>query len=49
MDNLIVFSVSMLGAVAEFLGTEPIIYLFGLVCLVVVCKALHILMFSRLD
>lgn len=38
MENMIAFSVAMLDAVATFLGSEPIIYIFGLVCLVVVFK-----------
>lgn len=39
MDAMIVYSTSMLQAVATFLGSEPIIYLFGLICLSVVVKA----------
>ena len=38
MENMTEFFVEMLHAVATFLGTEPIIYLFGLVCLVLVVK-----------
>ena len=38
MENMTVFFVDMLQAVATFLGSEPIIYIFGLVCLVIVVK-----------
>ena len=38
MENMTVFFVDMLRAVATFLGSEPIIYIFGLVCLVIVVK-----------
>ena len=38
MEAMITFSSGMLDAVARFLGSEPIIYLFGLVCLCFVVK-----------
>ena len=38
MQDMTVFFVEMLNAVAAFLGSEPIIYLFGLVCLAVLVK-----------
>ena len=38
MAAMIVFSVGMLEAIAAFLGSEPIIYLFGLICLAVLVK-----------
>lgn len=38
MDAMIVYSTGMLDAIATFLGSEPIIYLFGLVCLALVVK-----------
>lgn len=38
MDNMTVFFTSMLGAVADFLAADPIIYIFGLVCLCSVVK-----------
>lgn len=38
MEAMIAYSVSMLEAVATFLGSEPIIYLFGLICLAGVAK-----------
>lgn len=39
MEAMIAYSTGMLEAVALFLGSEPIIYLFGLICLVFVIKA----------
>ena len=38
MDAMLAYSVGMLDAVSAFLGSEPIIYLFGLVCLTLVVK-----------
>ncbi|MCM1234791.1 MAG: hypothetical protein NC489_32210 [Ruminococcus flavefaciens] len=38
MDNMTVFFSVMLTMVADFLGREPIIYLFGLACLTMVIK-----------
>lgn len=38
MESMTTFFIEMLGAVSTFLGSEPIIYIFGLVCLVVVVK-----------
>lgn len=38
MDNMLAFSIGLLEAVADFLGSEPIIYVFGLVCFVIVGK-----------
>lgn len=38
MENMTAFFVEILNAVASFLGAEPIIYLFGLICLVLVVK-----------
>ncbi len=38
MEAMITFSSGMLDAVAQFLGSEPIIYLFGLVCRCFVVK-----------
>ena len=38
MSDMMSFSVGLLEAVATFLGSEPIIYIFGLVCLVIVVK-----------
>lgn len=39
MEAMIAYSVGMLDAVAAFLSSEPIIYLFGLICLAVLGKA----------
>lgn len=39
MEAMIAYSSGMLDAVAMFLGSEPIIYLFGLFCLALVVKA----------
>lgn len=38
MTPMINFSVTMLGAIADFLGSEPIIYLFGLILFCFICK-----------
>lgn len=38
-DSMRVYSVGMLDAMAVFLSSEPIIYLFGLICLAVVVRA----------
>lgn len=38
MQDMTAFFVEMLNAVATFLGSEPIIYLFGLVCLTLVVQ-----------
>lgn len=38
MENMTVFFREMLQAVAAFLGTEPVIYIFGLVCLAALVK-----------
>lgn len=43
MNAMIDFSIAMLGAVANFLGSEPIIYLFGLVCFCFIVKAFRTL------
>lgn len=40
MENMSAFFVEMLNAISNFLGSEPIIYLFGLLLLVVVVKVL---------
>lgn len=38
MEAMIAYSAGMLDAIAAFLSSEPIIYLFGLVCLVLLVK-----------
>ena len=35
---MISFTTSLLGSVAEFLATEPMIYLFAIVCLIGIVK-----------
>ena len=44
MDVMINYSVALLGAIADFLATEPIIYLFGIICLAAVVKIFKALM-----
>ena len=44
MDIMIEFSTSFLGAVASFLGSEPIIYLFTIVCLCGIVKVFRQIM-----
>lgn len=44
MTEMVSFFTAMLGAVAAWLGSEPIIWLFGLTCLLGVCKAVKILL-----
>lgn len=39
MSDMIAYSVGMLEAISRFLGSEPIIYLFALICLAVIVKA----------
>jgi len=39
MGDMTAFFTAMLSAIAAFLAAEPIIYLFGLICLVLVIKA----------
>lgn len=38
MENMSTFFKEMLGAIADFLGSEPVIYIFGLVCLCMIVK-----------
>lgn len=38
MENMLSFSIGLLEAVADFLGSEPIIYIFGLVCFGIIIK-----------
>lgn len=44
MSEMIQFFTAMLGAVASWLGSEPMIYLFGLTCLLGLCRAIKILL-----
>ena len=43
MTSMVDFSIAMLQAVADFLNTEPIIYLFGLILFCFVCKIFKLL------
>lgn len=43
MSAMMDFSAALLDAVAQFLGSEPIIYLFSLILLCFLCKAIKIL------
>ena len=48
MEGMIQFNIALLGAVADFLKTEPIFYLFGVVIFLFVVKSfLLILSFAR--
>lgn len=47
MDEMITFSIAMLHAVAEFLATPPIFYLFCLVCFVPVIQIVRSLIKIR--
>lgn len=47
MDDMIAFSRQMMLAVAEFLETPPIFYLFSLVCFMFVVKIFQNLMGRR--
>lgn len=38
MENMTAFFTTMLNSIADFLGSEPVIYVFGLVCLCIVVK-----------
>lgn len=38
MDNMTAFFGTMLGITADFLGRDPVIYVFGLVCLSMLFK-----------
>ena len=38
MEAMIAYAAGMLEAVATFLASEPIVYLFGLVCLILAVK-----------
>ena len=38
MQNMSAFFTEILNAIAYFLGSEPIIYIFGLFCLCIVVK-----------
>lgn len=42
MDNMAAFIEIMLHLVADFLAAEPIIYLFGLLCLIMLLKVFRL-------
>ena len=44
MNLMLDFSVALLGAICDFLATPPVFYLFGLICFILVCKAVKIIM-----
>lgn len=41
MDNMVTFFSVMLTTIADFLGRDPVIYVFGLVCLSMLFKVLR--------
>lgn len=43
MQTMLDFSTAILDAVCEFLMTPPVFYVFGLICFVLVCKAVKII------
>lgn len=47
MDDMQEFSVFILGAIADFLATPPVFYLFGLICFCFIVKAFKILISGR--
>lgn len=44
MEMMLEFNIGMLDAVCEFLMSPPIFYLFGLICFILVCKAVKMIM-----
>lgn len=46
MSNMTAFFSAFLGAISQWLGSEPIIYLFGLTLLVGLCRGVKILLAS---
>ena len=44
MDSMILYSTAMLQAVADFLATEPVIYLFAIVCMACIIKVFRALL-----
>lgn len=38
MELMIEFTIALLGAVADFLAAEPMIYLFSIICLIGIIK-----------
>lgn len=44
LELMLEFNIGMLDAVCEFLMSPPVFYLFGLICFILVCKAVKIIM-----
>lgn len=44
MDSMVLYSTAMLRAVADFLATEPIVYLFAIVCMACIVKVFRALL-----
>jgi len=48
MQNMISFSTAILNALVDFLGSEPIFYIFGLTCFLFIVKAVKILISTKI-
>lgn len=44
MELMLEFNIGMLNAVCDFLMSPPIFYFVGLICFILVCKAVKIIM-----
>lgn len=44
MDSMVQYSTTMLQAVADFLATEPVIYLFAIMCMAYIIKVFRALL-----
>ena len=44
MESMVLYSTEMLRAVAEFLATEPVIYLFAIACMACLIKVFRALL-----
>lgn len=44
MTDMVNFSVALLAALADFLGTPPVFYLFSIICFCFICKGVKTLM-----
>ena len=40
MTPMMEFTIWLLGAVADFLGSEPVIYLYGVILFLFICKVI---------
>lgn len=47
MELMLEFNIAMLNAICEFLMKPPVFYLFGLICFILVCKAVKIIMYRK--